>query len=229
LELKYKSQTIIIIISLAIILFTPITTFSVSNGLSLDNGWSFKIGSGNKIYYNVSSNLDNIILRTDRLELQHISGDWGLQYQGGNTNLTSFPETTNNYVMTIYNNATINTVSNNTVYWDYLAFNPKYIKIYDLDVTQINEDNFKLNYLAHQASTSPSIYVDYTTNTLEIKTNNSIQQNIIEISFQEQSIVPPITTVLPNNINYGGTIYLGIVVSLILSLLLVIYVIRRKT
>lgn len=218
LYFKNKKAYALIIFSCGLLLFSNYNIFATPDDWALNFDWSFIINNNDKMFYGLGDDLSNIQMQSDRLVLTHISGAWGLQYQGGNSTINGFAIAGNDFITTFNNNATIATISNNTVYWPADAFNPKYVNVTTTTEQQILAANFKEDLAAFQAANPPAVFIDLTESQVIVKSNHTVAETQIEISFQEN-----VETGIPS---LGG---IGIlIIALSLFFFVLIFLLRRK-
>ncbi len=137
------------------------------------------------MFYALGEDLSQIQMQSDRLVLTHSSGAWGLQYQGSRSNITDFADAGNSFITTFNNNASISTISNNTVYWPPDVDNPKFVNITSGSEIQILAANFKEDITAFNAANPPAVFINQSNSQILVKSNHTVEQTQIEISFQE--------------------------------------------
>ena len=200
-------------------MFTSYNVVANPSGWVLDYGWSFIIDNNDKMFYALGEDLSKIQLKSDRIVLTHETGAWGMQYQGSRTNLTDFADTGNDFITTFNNNASIGTISNNTVYWPSDSYTPKYVNVTTSGEVKILAANFKEDLTAFNAASPPQVYIDKSISQIIVKSNHTVAATTIELSFQE--------AVDTGELNDMGVAFL--LLFIICGFLLIIYlVVKRK-
>ncbi len=214
-----KARHLVISFSLMLIAFSGYSVYSqTATGWDLDVGWSFIIDNNDKIYYALDERISDITLKSDRLSITHSSGTWGFQYVGSKSNITDLSDAGNSFLTTLNNNASIATISNNTIYWPAASYTPKYVNITNDAQIKILAANFKEDLTAFNSVSPPAVFIDKTNSQLIVKSNHTTEATIIEISFQEAP---------DTGLNDFGVILLMLLVSA--GFLLIIYlVVKRK-
>ena len=181
---------------------------------------SFIIDNNDKMFYALGEDLSQIQMQNDRLLLTHESGAWGFQYQGSKSNITDLADTGNDFITTLNNNASLNTISNNTVYWSANVDNPKFVNITDSSETKILAANFKQDINAFNLANPPVVFVDLSNSQIIVKSNHTVEQTTIEISFQE-AVETGILDII------GGALMIGLLV-VAFTVVFIIVILRRK-
>ncbi len=202
-----------------LIAFSGYTVYSQTvTGWDLDVGWSFIIDNNDKMFYALDERISDLTLENDRLSLTHSSGTWGFQYQGSKSNITDLADAGNSFITTLNNNATVAVISNNTVYWPPDVDNPKFVNITDSSEIQILAANFKEDITAFNAANPPAVFIDLSNSQILVKSNHTVEQTVVEISFQEA-----VVTGIPS---LGG---IGILILVMVAIFFVfLFILRRK-
>ncbi len=217
----HKKAYFIIALSCGLLLFSNYSIFAAPDDWALDFGWSFIIDNNDKIFYSLGEDLSDIGMQSDRLRLIHESGTWGFQYEGQESNITDLADSGNNFITTLNNNATIAVISNNTVYWDPNVDNPKFVNITTVDEVQIIAANFKQNLAAFNLASPPAVFVDLTQNQIIVKSNHTVEETTIKISFQEE-VATGIFDIL------GGALIIGLLVFGFIIVFIIALIKRKK-
>ena len=183
---RIKSSHLVIAFSLVLI---GLSGYSINaatfDGWNLDPHMSFIIDNNDKMFYALGEDLSQIQMQSDRLLLTHESGAWGFQYQGSKSNISDLADAGNSFITRLNNNATIATISNNTVYWSANVDNPKFVNITDSSEIQILAANFKEDINAFNLADPPAVFIDLSNSQINIKSNHTTEATVIKISFQE--------------------------------------------
>ncbi len=219
LKKKVKTRHLVISFSLILLVFSGYNVYSqTAEGWHLDAGWSFIIDNNDKMFYALNERISDLTLENDRLSITHSSGAWGFQYQGSKSNITDLADAGNSFITTFNNNASVTTISNNTVYWPPDVDSPKFVNVTTGSEIQILAANFKEDPIAFNLATPPAVFIDKTSSQIIVKSNHTTEATVIEISFQEN-----VVTGIPSIAGIGI-----LIIALAAFFFVLIFILRRK-